>query len=1567
MSTSPKYYHASCSSSHSASRQDDRPPSPQTRAQVRSEAIARLKRAASLPRSPDGRRPLQRHAAARTDDHGGDAEGSPGIMPVPVEVSNLLRPGSPSRSAKDEQEVLSPSPVQIAFDHARIYSSVDHMQMQRSASASPSYNMTCNDYPPPTNGVNPEWHTMQLAQSYLPSLAPHSSNSLQQQVPLAGRNTPSPLPTLGELRTLQRSNSQAARARAMSKLTGGTGISMNDDVSLHLPLSGSLQRAGTLGASANPMLSMPSRTGAELSTPSAQDPRQSTAFDAPRPRLQRSFTVSSSNMGEERRSAVGRRMVERLAERRAARQKEEEEVRRLWEERKAAANLIGKGQAHVIDRPGKEEQERHQVTPSVSKPSGDDEPPIRAAATAAPNMLLAPERPVSGGTMQSAQFEYEDHLRRSLSSRTARGAMGAVSEPVPAVTMPNVQSEATNQDTEQLDTPTLPQNPMSPYPESQAFGASVLDLDEPLLPPHPPFITPSRHIAHDSTSTIHGSNNSPGSSSTLGGSSILSGLDSMMFVTGGTGGHYAQLASQGETNWPVEAAESSDWGTPGKEIRQTNLISSPSSSTRIDRPPSSNSEIFSTQISETGGTENGHYSPKSHDPYGTPSTESAMPSWEEVSRKEEQVSKAPVSHSYHARSESVGARMKRTMKSAMRKGSQSQSSMTSASPPMSSRRGSGVSAAPSQGSAAKSWPKGEPVAITRIAIHHPSISSLSAFQADSAVASSSSLIQHQLSSGPSQVSLLPRANLNDPRIHISKLSPFPGLEHLESRAAGYEGFPAEKPKLVQQVSDSVIPSHTSALTPGGTFATENIYALPLVARPEPNKRLSDESVTKRNWLAKALTPRTSLSRKISYGDVRSRGNSLGQGAMVISSDVDPFASPPRRAVPTSSAPSIPSSMSPDGKPRAASPTVSAVPEMSEDGTRATRPIHLRQGGNAPGIMQERIQMRKEAMLPKKTLDILRRMDEVLTLGPEHPARPEMLDDPPRKFLKSSQILQVVNANIVKDRFLFLFTDLLVIAKPVLAHNVHATLDTQFIVKNVVSLDKLVISGAQGESHAYSGRQLVVDNFVDKFKQDPVEACRYLVQNCSPKMDLATLAGLILKTSELDKTQVGLLLANNEGLTRAFVDRFHFRNIRIDDALRIFLLSLRLPTDPISCETLLKVFAERYYVANHEHLTYNQELAIELVLTIMQFDDALYSTFDSASANDVITLETFVTAFRSKDPLGLVPDDLLSQIYMSLHWVRLSQALASSEVRFERRAIATLPHTSTKLTYNVWSEKIYISIPAPDSKLRIKLLGAGLEFDPPELDFTNKTEESFRVKGISLGMKTLLFVRVGDNAALYASLGSIRHFNVERAFMRHTFQIAFSNHVGLKRKYCFSMNSFASCQEWRELLEKHIRETKGAKSIKGSSSRDVARQAAEAVSLQVLRDALISTEETAQLTKENTAFRPRGNAAAQPESDTGPRSRTGSISAVYAQHALKEEYELVPRQPVQEENDMDKASQKGNARTGKELVLLCRQNSLMPWLLNLLLAGAGYEPGDGYAHEGSVDRDANVLQSKGKRV
>jgi hypothetical protein len=63
--------------------------------------------------------------------------------------------------------------------------------------------------------------------------------------------------------------------------------------------------------------------------------------------------------------------------------------------------------------------------------------------------------------------------------------------------------------------------------------------------------------------------------------------------------------------------------------------------------------------------------------------------------------------------------------------------------------------------------------------------------------------------------------------------------------------------------------------------------------------------------------------------------------------------------------------------------------------------------------------------------ILERLDELLLgHGSRGPAGSAHVDDPPRKFLLSSQVLQVANSNTVKDRFLFLFNDLLVFTKPV---------------------------------------------------------------------------------------------------------------------------------------------------------------------------------------------------------------------------------------------------------------------------------------------------------------------------------------------------------------------------------------------------------------------------------------------------------------------------------------------------------------------------------------------------------
>ena len=92
--------------------------------------------------------------------------------------------------------------------------------------------------------------------------------------------------------------------------------------------------------------------------------------------------------------------------------------------------------------------------------------------------------------------------------------------------------------------------------------------------------------------------------------------------------------------------------------------------------------------------------------------------------------------------------------------------------------------------------------------------------------------------------------------------------------------------------------------------------------------------------------------------------------------------------------------------------------------------------------------------------------------------------------------------------------------------------------------------------------------------------------------------------------------------------------------------------------------------------------------------------------------------------------------------------------------------------------------------------------------------------------------------LYAGLGNARVFNVERAFMKHTFQVSFSNHLGFKRKYCFSVTERSVLAKWAATLPRQIMLARQATAIVPSTPEQRVRAAAEAVALQVLRDALI---------------------------------------------------------------------------------------------------------------------------------
>lgn len=161
-------------------------------------------------------------------------------------------------------------------------------------------------------------------------------------------------------------------------------------------------------------------------------------------------------------------------------------------------------------------------------------------------------------------------------------------------------------------------------------------------------------------------------------------------------------------------------------------------------------------------------------------------------------------------------------------------------------------------------------------------------------------------------------------------------------------------------------------------------------------------------------------------------------------------------------------------------------------------------------------------------------------------------------------------------------------------------------------------------------------------------------------------------------------------------------------------------------------------------------------------------------------------------------------------------------------------------------------------------------------------------------------------------------------MRHTFHLSFPSPANVKRKYCFSVPDADTKARWASVLQKQIAQTRSRRSRATSEVRHVA----ETVSLQVLRDAVIPPDSPATDPK-------------SPDETSGSRTRQGSVSTTYKHTAGREEVDLGPLQPSRVAAKGEEAvTGLVEVQTGKELVLLCRQNSLLPGLLELLSAGRG---------------------------
>ncbi|KAF9288579.1 hypothetical protein BGZ68_010957 [Mortierella alpina] len=273
-------------------------------------------------------------------------------------------------------------------------------------------------------------------------------------------------------------------------------------------------------------------------------------------------------------------------------------------------------------------------------------------------------------------------------------------------------------------------------------------------------------------------------------------------------------------------------------------------------------------------------------------------------------------------------------------------------------------------------------------------------------------------------------------------------------------------------------------------------------------------------------------------------------------------------------------------------------------------------------------------------------------APVFEKQPVSLTNPPRKCIHHGKILQVINTSTVKDRYLFLFSDILLIAKPM--SDGHPTIDSRFQVKDVIELKKISLSLTRdkydtkgGEAGAMGNRKIppVLAEFIHTFDQNPTRALNTFIQKRALHPDPVSVAHLLFKTPELSKTQLASFLSNpaNKHVYRAFLDQCQFAGVLLDEALRTLLGRLSLPerigasrvgvAERVvnSVDYLLEEFTKRWYEANVNVVVFDASIAHKLVIAMIVLNAQLHNNEGACLVRDREEVGTLVRPRVASQP------------------------------------------------------------------------------------------------------------------------------------------------------------------------------------------------------------------------------------------------------------------------------------------------------------------------------------------------
>ncbi|PKI84494.1 hypothetical protein MVES_001848 [Malassezia vespertilionis] len=381
-------------------------------------------------------------------------------------------------------------------------------------------------------------------------------------------------------------------------------------------------------------------------------------------------------------------------------------------------------------------------------------------------------------------------------------------------------------------------------------------------------------------------------------------------------------------------------------------------------------------------------------------------------------------------------------------------------------------------------------------------------------------------------------------------------------------------------------------------------------------------------------------------------------------------------------------------------------------------------------------------------------------------------DPARKLRTVLPLLQSAGDAYVKLRYLFVFDDVLLLAKPAivpaesdaLSKFMVARLDTPTDLREMytpiavmAAADVQLLSTAVARNAELRAKRAMVLNNMPRFQMDLRNAFDTIADAHGQVPDAKARAHLLYICPELDRVVVSayLFAPHNRDVLQHYVAQHRFAGIGIETALRSLLLDLRFPAAQHDFELLLLAFAAHWLRSNSGMLapTFTLELATDLTFAMMALHDALHTGQGSftpgmfAKPCATISLAHFVQSVREHDVEQLLSERELCELYFGVKTQPFAQAAGPEDVP-QRTIVYDISALAAGLQVGVPSAPVTIALDAPDPDLKIRLEGASLFLDPPVLSFAHAPVAEFTVCSTAAGRHDLSFVRIGKHAKLY---------------------------------------------------------------------------------------------------------------------------------------------------------------------------------------------------------------------------